>query len=182
MNDDQRSQAAPAEARDGRSNAAPPDAARGGQFAATVVFVSLVAALAAQASAILSLPVWMMFIGWTAFGSGRGSVRAGAVAVCCLLIGYLLGMAGLVGIGRLTPVFGVFALPVVVFLLVVVAMLAQLTLLDSIVGYFLGMTAYFASGLGADTVAFVSLATAGLIGAAAGWVLIAGPRLVSRSR
>lgn len=177
MNDEQTSQAAPAEARDTR-----PNAARGGQFAATVVFVSLVAALAAQASAILSLPVWMMFIGWTAFGSGRGSVRAGAVAVCCLLIGYLLGMAGLVGVDRLAPVLGVFALPVVVFLLVVVAMLAQLTLFNSIVGYFLGMTAYFASGLGPDAMAFVSLATAGFIGAAAGWVLIAGPRLVSRSR
>jgi len=177
MNEDQMSQAAPAEASATRSNAA-----RGGQFAVTVVFVSLVAALAAQASAILSLPVWMMFIGWTAFGSGRGNVRAGAVAVGCLLIGYLLGMAGLVGVAHLAPVLGVFALPVVVFLLVVVAMLAQLTLLNSIVGYFLGMTAYFASGLSPDAMAFVSLATAGFIGAAAGWVLIAGPRLVSRSR
>jgi hypothetical protein len=44
------------------------------------------------------------------------------------------------------------------------------------------MTAYFASGLSPDAMAFVSLATAGFIGAAAGWVLIAGPRLVSRSR
>lgn len=177
MSEDQMSQTAPAEAPAVRSNAA-----CGRQFAATVVFVSLVAALAAQASAIMSLPVWMMFIGWTTFGSGRGSVRAGSVAICCLLIGYLLGMAGFAGVGHLAPVLGVFALPVVVFLLVVVAMLAQLTLLNSIVGYFLGMTAYFASGLRPDAAAFFSLATAGLIGAAAGWVLIAGPRLVSRSR
>ncbi|CAE6754037.1 hypothetical protein R70006_03167 [Paraburkholderia domus] len=151
------------------------------RFSATVIFVSLVAAVAAQASAVMSLPVWMMFIGWTAFGSGRGNVRAGVAAIGCLFVGYLLGMAGLLGVGYLGPAMGALALPVVVFLLVVVAMLAQLTPLDSIVGYFLGMTAYFASGLKPDATTFFSLATAGLIGGAAGWVLVVGPRLVKRS-
>lgn len=150
-------------------------------FPVTVAYVSFLAAVAAAVATALSLEVWAMFIGWTCFGTGAGSIKRGAAAVACLLIGVLLGMGAALALGFLGPVLGAFALPVVIFLLATIAMISLLTPpLDSVPGYFLGMTTCFAAGLEPGAATFFHLGSATLIGAVAGWLLIAGPSLAQR--
>lgn len=147
-------------------------------FYATAMWVSFIAAVAAAVTVALSLKIFAMFIGWTCFGTGAGDIRRGSAATACLLIGLLLGMGSIPALGLIGPSMGVLALPAVVFVLAAVAMAALLMPpLDSVPGYFLGMTAYYASGLQPGTSAFIHLGGAALIGAAGSALLCVGPAL-----
>ena len=150
-------------------------------FAATTIYISLLAAIASAVCAALSVKLWAMFIGWNCFSLGAGSTARGASAFACLLGGIVLGMASVPAIEGLTPLMGAFALPVAVFLLVVIAMLSLLMPpFDSPSGYFLGMLAYYASGQAPGVAALISIGSAALIGAVIGWLSIVGPELARR--
>jgi hypothetical protein len=158
-------------------------AARTLGFTATVIYVSVVAAVAAVVTVTLSLQIWTMFIAWTCFGTAAGNVRRGFAAIACLVGGVLLGMGSVVVLGAINPVLGDLALPVVIFALAVIAMLSTLTPpFDSVPGYFLGMTAFYASKLAPGWSALIEITEAFAIGAVAGWLLVAGPKLVARLR
>jgi hypothetical protein len=73
-------------------------------FTATVIYVSLVAALAAVVTVRLSLEIWMMFVAWTCFSLSAGNVRRAAAAIVCLMGGVLLGMGSIVLLGAISPV------------------------------------------------------------------------------
>lgn len=142
---------------------------------ATVICVSSLAAIATAAIELLSLELWAMFMGWTCFGTGGGNLKRGAWATCCLLIGLLLAMGAVQIMGSVGPMLGAFALPVAVFVLAAIALASHLIPpLDSVPGYFLGMTTYFASGLAPGTETFVHLGGAALIGAAGGFLSFVG--------
>ena len=149
---------------------------RGTRHLGLIFFVAAVAAVAAAITVAVSLKVWAMFIGWTCFGTAMGNSKRGVLAIICLLIGILLGMFAIVALPILEAKMGVMTLPLVVFLLVVIVMLAQaMSPFDSVPGYFLGMTAIFASGSSPSIAAFVELGGAAVIGAVAGWLLIVLP-------
>jgi hypothetical protein len=153
------------------------------RFAWIVVTVGVVAAVAAVVTVGLSLQLWTMFIGWTCFGTGGGNLRRGAAAFACLVIGVLLGMGALVVLGAIAPAVGQWALPIVIFILAVIAMLSLLTPpLDSIPGYFLGMTAFFASGLQPGIPALATIVPAALIGALSAALVVIAPQLYDRWR
>lgn len=153
------------------------------RFAAIVVYVGLVAAVAAVITVELSLQLWTMFIGWTCFSTGAGDLRRGTAATACLVIGVLLGTGSVAVLAALAPLLGEWALPVVIFVLAVLAMLSLLIPpLDSLAGYFLGMTAFYASGLPAGSAALGQILPAALIGAIAAALLTIGPRLYDRWR
>ncbi|MCZ8132244.1 MAG: DUF1097 domain-containing protein [Steroidobacteraceae bacterium] len=153
----------------------------GSRFAWIAATVGIVAAAASVITVGLSLKLWPMFIGWTCFGTGGGDLRRGAAAIACLVIGVLLGMGGVVVLGAIQPVAGEWALPIVIFGLAVLAMLTLLTPpLDAIPGYFLGMTAFFASGLPPGEPALAAILPAALIGGLAAALVVAAPRLYDR--
>lgn len=152
-------------------------------FTAIVIYVSLVAAIAAVVTVKLSLEIWMMFIAWTCFGTAAGNVRRGFAAIACLVGGALLAMGSIVVLGAISPALGSWSLPVVIFGLAVVAMLSTLTPpFDSVAGYFLGMTAFYASKLPPGWSALTEIIEAFSIGAVAAWLLVAGPRLLGTLR
>lgn len=158
-------------------------AARTLGFTATVIYVSLVAALAAVVTVSLSLEIWTMFIAWTCFSLSGGNVRRGAAAIACLVGGVLLAMGSIVVLAAISPVLGSWSLTMVIFGLAVIAMLSTLTPpFDSVPGYFLGMTAFYAAKLPPGWLALTEIIEAFAIGAVAGWLLVAGPKLVRRWR
>jgi hypothetical protein len=153
------------------------------RFAWIVVSVGVVAAVASVVTVGLSLKLWTMFIGWICFGTGGGNLRRGATAIACLVIGVLLGIGSALVLGTIAPVVGQWALPIVIFGLAVIAMLSLLTPpLDCIPGYFLGMTAFFASGLTPGLPALAAIVPAALIGGLAAALVTAGPQLYDRWR
>jgi hypothetical protein len=158
-------------------------AARTLGFTATVIYVSLVAAIAAVVTVKLSLEIWTMFIAWTCFGTAAGNVRRGFAAIACLVGGTLLAMGSVVVLGASSPILGTWALPIVIFGLAAVAMLSILTPpFNSVPGYFLGMTAFYASKLPPGWSALTDIVEAFSIGAVAAWLLVAGPKLVEKMR
>ena len=153
------------------------------RFAWIVVTVGIIAAVASVVTVGLSLQLWTMFIGWTCFGTGDGDMRRGAAALACLVIGVLLGMGALIVLGAIAPAAGQWALPFVIFILAVVVMLSLLTPpLNSIPGYFLGMTAFFASGLQPEGHALATILSAAFIGALSAGLATIAPQLYDRWR
>ncbi|MBV4463743.1 DUF1097 domain-containing protein [Pseudomonas sp. SWRI79] len=129
------------------------------------------AALAAGSSMLLTLPVWAMFVGWVAFFSHGLTLRDGLANLGCVLIGIAFGMGAAMSIGALAPTLGMFALPLVVFVVaMIVVSLRAVRTMNNIVAYFLGLIAYFASHLAPSMESFAELGAAGAIGSFAGWL------------
>jgi len=92
-------------------------------------------------------------------------------------------MGSIVIMGAISPLFGQWSLPLVIFVLAVIAMLSLLTPpIDSIPGYFLGMTAFYASGLQPGWDALMTIVSAALIGGVASGVVVVAPQLFDRLR
>jgi len=141
------------------------------------------AALAAGSSLLLTLPVWAMFVGWVAFFSRGLTLRDGLVNLGCVLMGIAFGMGAALSIGALAPSLGLFALPVVVFVvaMVVVSLRATRTV-NNVVAYFLGLITWFASHLEPSLESFAELGSAGALGSVAGWLShVAQQRLPHRT-
>lgn len=139
-------------------------------FALTTLVAALAAALAAATSLALSLPVWAMFIGWIAFFTRGLTIRGAIENLACVGIGLAVGVIASRTIAGLAPVIGPgLALPAVVFgVALVVVSLRGLPILNNLLGYFLGLVAWFAAHLEPSLESFAHLFTASTIGSAAG--------------
>jgi len=126
-------------------------------------------ALIAAICDVIKVPVWMMFAGWIAFLAGGGSLKSAPITFVCVLLGAILGILGAFAIGQATPSLGSLALPVAVFVIVAGALFAQfLPVVSSVIGYFCGMTIFFASGLPLTASGLLVIGTGVAIGIASG--------------
>jgi hypothetical protein len=149
-------------------------------FLMTVVIIALIAATAVWIVNEFSLPAWMLYLGWIAFAVAGGTPRQSGAMLGCVLMGILLGMAGMIEMRAMSSLGGL-ALPIMVFSVTAIAVTAQrVPVFDKVVGYFIGMTGYFASGLDPGAEGFGTLAAAAIAGTAAGWVAVRLPALAVR--
>jgi len=113
-----------------------------------ILMTALIAAIGSAICVVIKVPVWMMFAGWIAFLAGGGAVKTAPVTFACVLLGAILGILGSFAIAQSAANLGSMALPVAVFAIVAAALCAQfLPVISSVIGYFCGMTIFFASGL-----------------------------------
>jgi hypothetical protein len=138
------------------------------------VIVALVAAASSVLCARLNIPVWTMFIGWIAFVAGGMSIKTAAPTFVCAVLGVLLGIGGALIIGGTTAALGGdLALLLGVFVIVLAALLAQgLPFANLVVCYFIGMTTFFASGLGPELPTALLLSAGLLAGVVSGVVAV----------
>ncbi len=141
-------------------------------FVVTTVIAAATAALAAAASLTLSLPVWAMFIGWIAFFTRVQSARTALENLGCVGLGMTIGLLASLAIPQLAAHFGLgIGLPIVVFVVaLVVVALRGLPVLNNLLGYFLGLVAWFAAHLDPSIESVMQLLGASTVGSIAGWV------------
>lgn len=133
---------------------------------------SVVASSAATLSVlVLEVPVWAMFVGWISFFTRGLTLRQGAINLVCVLIGVGLGIGAAHAMAALGQHLGAYAISVVVFAITVVALsLAKAPVFNNLLGFFLGLVAYFASHLPPSPASFAELALAALIGSIAAFL------------
>ncbi|ANN66208.1 DUF1097 domain-containing protein [Bordetella bronchialis] len=154
------------------------------KHARIVLGESLVASSAATFSAlVLELPVWAMFVGWIAYFTRGLDLRSGLVNLACVLIGLALGMAAAHAMAAFSPLLGAYAITAVVTAITAIALsLARMPVFNNLLGFFLGLVAYFASHMPPSPATFLSLGGAAAIGAAAGFLAHAWQGRVKASR
>lgn len=133
---------------------------------------SVVATIAATVSAlVLEVPVWAMFVGWIGYFTRGVNLRNGLINLACVLVGVGLGIAAGAATHALTPKLGPAALTAVVFAVAVVVLsLRHLPVFNNLLGFFLGLVAYFASEQAPSWSAFTELGLAAAVGTGAAWV------------
>ncbi len=140
-------------------------------FISFSVAAAATAAVASVSSLAFGLPVWAMFIGWVAFFTRGMTARDGLVNFGCVALGVAIGIAAATSIGVLGASLGMFALPVVVFVVaLVVVSLRAMPLMNNILCYFLGLIAFFAAHMEPALDSLVHLGSASALGSTAGWV------------
>lgn len=139
-------------------------------FTLSTLIAAVFAALAAATSMALSLPVWAMFVGWIAFFTRGVNARGAVENLACVGFGLIFGLIASQVIAQLVPLMGLrLALPAVVFVVaLIVVSLRGLPVLNNLLGYFLGLVAWFAAHLEPSWASLMHLFTASLIGSAAG--------------
>ncbi|WP_043688840.1 DUF1097 domain-containing protein [Luteimonas huabeiensis] len=142
------------------------------RFAVSTLVAAVAAALAAATSLALSLPVWAMFVGWIAFFTRGANIRAAFENLACVGLGLVIGAGASLAIARLAPAMGPgLALPLVVFVVALAVVgLRGLPILNNLLGYFLGLVAWFAAHLQPSMESLAQLFTASLVGSVAGWL------------
>src|SRR5882757_9017938 len=114
----------------------------------SIVTTALIAAVGSAICDAIKVPVWMMFAGWIAFLAGGGSFKTAPVTFVCVVLGGVLGILGAFSMAQSTTSLGSLAVPVAVLVIVAAALFAQfLPVFNTVIGYFCGMTIFFASGL-----------------------------------
>jgi hypothetical protein len=141
-------------------------------FVTVTVVAAVAASFTAAAALALSLPVWAMFVGWIAFFSRGLTTRSTFENLGCVWLGLGIGALAAFSISQLAPSLGLgLALPAVVFAVaLVVVALRGLPVLNNLLGYFLGLVAWFAGHLEPSLESLALLASASAIGSIAGWV------------
>jgi hypothetical protein len=141
-------------------------------FALTTFVAAGTAAIAAAVSLAFSLPVWAMFVGWIAFFTRVHTTRTALENLGAVLVGMLIGALAASVIPQIAPIVGPgVALPVVVFVVALtVAALRGLPVMNNLLGYFLGLVAWFAAHLEPSLDNIAHLFGASMIGSTAGWV------------
>lgn len=149
----------------------------GGYVIITVV-AAATAALAAASTLAVGLPVWAMFIGWIAFYTRGLTTRSALENLGCVWLGLAIGALAATAAGMLAPQLGMaVALPVVVFVVaLIVVALRGLPAFNNLLGYFLGLVAWFAAHLEPALDHVAQLAGASAMGSLAGWVSHYAPR------
>lgn len=144
--------------------------------------IALVAAISSVLCARLSIPVWTMFIGWIAFVAGGMSARTAAPTWVCTILGLIEGFIGAALIGGGAAALGPdLSLLVGVFVIVFAALLAQyLPVVNLVVCYFIGMTAFFASGLAPIVATGVTLGAGLLAGVLSGLIAVTIAGMITR--
>ncbi len=88
-----------------------------------------------------------------------------------MLIGVALGIGAAIAMAALTPLLGSYTLSAVVFAITGVALsLARAPAFNNLLGFFLGLVAYFASHQPPSLGAFTMLATAATLGTMAAFI------------
>lgn len=141
-------------------------------FIIVTVVAAVTASFAAAASLALSLPVWAMFIGWIAFFSRGLTSRSTVENIGCVWLGLCIGLLAALSISQLVPSLGLgLALPAVVFVVaLVVVTLRGLPVLNNLLGYFLGLVAWFAAHPEPSLAGLFPLLGVTAIGSVAGWI------------
>lgn len=153
-----------------------------GRFALFVFLVAALAALVTSLVSMLGLKAWVMFLAWTAFGLGTGGIRGGIFAIISMLMGVIISMLAIIGFIALEPYTPILALPVAVFIAVVVVLCMVFTRpVDNIPACFLGLSTYFASDMSPDFSTFSHLSATILLGAIAAWLVVLIDRLCRKS-
>lgn len=142
-----------------------------------VVATSIIAAAATAASLWLEVPIWMMFIGWVNFSAhGHGTnTKTTYKAFLCLFLGILLGMGAHMVVHSLVPAIGLTASLVAVVFAIAFILLSLVHIqpaFHKVIGYYLGMIAFFASELEIGAATFITLSTGGVLGLLAGWISV----------
>ncbi|MGV6873226.1 DUF1097 domain-containing protein [Pseudochelatococcus sp. B33] len=153
-------------------------------FIVTTVVAAATAALAAAGSLALSLPVWAMFVGWIAFFTRGLDTRNAVENLGCVGLGMAIGLLASLAIPSLASIAGPgLALPVVVFVVaLIVVALRGLPMMNNLLGYFLGLVAWFAAHLEPSLESIAHLFGASAIGSVAGWISHGLPaRVMSRN-
>lgn len=147
----------------------------------TVLAESVIASSAATFSLlVLELPVWAMFVGWIAYFTRGLNWRNGLINLACVLIGLAMGVGAAHLLAWTGPVLGPFAISAAVMAVTVVALsLAKLPVFNNVLGFFLGLVAYFASHLPPTPTSFAQLGVAAAIGTLAGFLAHALARRAS---
>jgi len=141
-------------------------------YFSTTLITATIAATAAAATLMISLPVWAMFIGWIAFFTRGLSGRSAVENLGCVGIGMCIGVVASLVIQQLGTLVGQsVALPIVVFLVaLLVVALRGLPMMNNLLGYFLGLVAWFAAHLAPSAENLLQLFSASTIGSIAGWI------------
>lgn len=144
---------------------------------------SAVATCAAAISAlVLEVPVWATFVGWISYFTRGVNLRQGLINLACVLIGLGLGSAAGAATHALTPHLGPIAVTAVVFAVsVVVLSLRHLPMFNNLLGFFLGLVAFFASHQPPSWGAFADLGMAAAVGTTAAWIAVALQRRALRA-
>ena len=137
-----------------------------------VIGESVIASSAATLSVMaLEVPVWAMFVGWISFFTRGLNLKQGAINLACVLIGVILGIGAAHAMAVLTPYLGSYAISAVVFAITVIALsLAKAPMFNNLLGFFLGLVAYFASHHPPSLATFGMLALAAMLGATAAFL------------
>lgn len=139
-------------------------------FALYTIIASVVAAVAAWGSMVLTLEVWVMFAGFIAWFTRPTSVRESLYVMICLWLGIAIGAISHELTGAMTPVLGTLALAVVVFLVAILIVGLRTTPpVNNMLTWFLGMVTFFAADQGISPETFIHLFSATAIGGFAGW-------------
>jgi len=143
-----------------------------GKHLKIVLGESVVASSAATFSVMaLELPVWAMFVGWIAFFTRGLNLRSGLVNLACVLIGLALGIGAAHLLAALDPLLGAYAITAVVTVITAIALsLARVPVFNNLLGFFLGLVAYFAAHQPPTLGTFASLGLAAAIGTTAGFL------------
>ncbi|KAF1017412.1 MAG: hypothetical protein GAK31_00677 [Stenotrophomonas maltophilia] len=153
-------------------------------YALITVTAALTAAFAAAGALHAGWPVWTMFIGWIAFFTRGLTTRSTVEDLGCVWLGLGIGAVAALAIGHLAPQLGAtLAVPLVVLVVALcVVALRGLPVLNNLLGYFLGLVAWFAAHLEPSLAHVAELAAASALGSLAGWVSHNAPRrLLARS-
>lgn len=129
------------------------------------------AASAAYSSTLLGLEIWMMFVGWVVYYTNPSSIYQGVASFLCLIAGLAAGCVAAIAFTRLGPIFGDFAIAMIVFsIAIVVVSMRGVKVLDNITAWFLGLIAFFAAHLEPTLLSIFELGCAAALGCVAGWV------------
>jgi len=134
-----------------------------------VIGEAVIASSAATLSiAAFDVPVWAMFVGWISFFTRGLNLKQGVINLVCVLIGFSLGMGAAYAMTILTPLLGSYAISAVVFVVTGIALsLAKAPMFNNLLGFFLGLVAYFASHQPPSLSTFTMLTVAATLGATA---------------
>jgi hypothetical protein len=149
-----------------------------------VIAESIVASSAATLSVTaLDVPVWAMFVGWISFFTRGMNLKQGAINLGCVLIGVGLGIGAALAMAALTPLLGSYTLGAVVFAITGIALsLAKAPAFNNLLGFFLGLVAYFASHQPPSLAAFTMLASAATLGTMAAFIAHSLQKRIQRGR
>lgn len=141
-------------------------------YVSTTLVAAVTAAAAATLSQSLALPVWAMFIGWIAFYTRGLHLRAAIENLACVGVGLVVGLMATLALQALSgAVAAGVALPIVVLCVaILVVSLRGLPVMGNLLGYFLGLVAWFAAHLEPSFESVARLFGAGALGSSAGWI------------
>jgi hypothetical protein len=130
---------------------------------------SLVTAAAAAVVLALSLPVWIMFVGWISYFTRGVTLRDGVVNYLCLGVGLLLGLGAASVLRALGPEVSRPEQVLVIFgVALVVLSFRFLPRVNNLLGFFLGLVTFFAAHAEPTPAALVPLLAAAAIGVVGG--------------